>query len=65
MLGAHATARAEPVQIRHEDRTLNADLALPPGGDVRDGLVVMVHGTLMHGRMEIMAALRRAWPSAA
>ncbi|HEX2888462.1 hypothetical protein [Vineibacter terrae] len=53
-------ARAEPVQIRHDGRTLNADLTVPQGGDVRDGLVVLVHGTLMHGRMEIMAALQKA-----
>jgi alpha-beta hydrolase superfamily lysophospholipase len=52
-------ARAEAVQLRHDGRTLNADLALPPGGRVADGIAVLVHGTLMHGRMEIMAALQK------
>ncbi len=56
---ASLQARAEPVQIRHDGRTLNADLTVPQGGDVRNGLVVLVHGTLMHGRMEIMAALQK------
>jgi len=51
--------RAEPMQLQHDGRTLNADLALPPDGNIRDGLVVLVHGTLMHGRMEIMAALQK------
>lgn len=52
-------AHAEAVQIKHDGRTLNADLALPSGGDISGGLVVLVHGTLMHGRMEIMAALQK------
>lgn len=51
--------RAEPVQLQHDGRTLNADLALPSDGDIRSGLVILVHGTLMHGRMEIMAALQK------
>ncbi len=57
--GVVVRAQAEPVQLRHDGRTLNADLALPPGGSIRDGLVILVHGTLMHGRMEIMAALQK------
>jgi alpha-beta hydrolase superfamily lysophospholipase len=58
-VGPPTPARAEAVQLRHDGRTLNADLALPPGGSVAGGLVILVHGTLMHGRMEIMAALQR------
>jgi len=50
---------AEPVQLQHDGRTLNADLTLPSGGDIRSGVVILVHGTLMHGRMEIMAALQK------
>ena len=57
--GLALPARAEEVQLRHEGRTLNADLTLPAGGTIGDGLVILVHGTLMHGRMEIMAALQR------
>ena len=57
--GLNAQARAEAVQLRHEGRMLNADLVLPVDGDGRDGLVILVHGTLMHGRMEIMAALQK------
>ncbi|HJQ56902.1 MAG TPA: alpha/beta hydrolase [Vineibacter sp.] len=57
--GPRGMVRAEPVQLRHDGRTLNADLALPTDGSPADGLVILVHGTLMHGRMEIMAALQR------
>lgn len=56
--GLAAPVRAEAVQLRHEGRTLNAELALPAGATIRNGIVVLVHGTLMHGRMEIMAALQ-------
>src|SRR5262245_46296162 len=51
-------ARAEPVQLLHDGRRLNADLTLPSGGDISRGVVILVHGTLMHGRMEIMASLQ-------
>ncbi len=59
MLVAPGLARAEPVQLQHDGRTLNADLALPSGGAISGGLVILVHGTLMHGRMEIMATLQK------
>ncbi|WP_178131153.1 alpha/beta hydrolase [Reyranella sp. CPCC 100927] len=59
MLTTPGYARAEAVQLQHDGRTLNADLTLPAGGDISGGLVVLVHGTLMHGRMEIMAALQK------
>lgn len=58
-LGLSEPARAEAVQLQHDGRTLNADLTLPSGGDIRSGVVVLVHGTLMHGRMEVMAALQK------
>lgn len=57
--GLSAPVQAEAVQLQHNGRTLNADLALPPDGNIRNGVVVLVHGTLMHGRMEIMAALQK------
>jgi pimeloyl-ACP methyl ester carboxylesterase len=59
LFAANGPAVAEPVQISHEGHRLNADLSVPSGGDLREGLVLLVHGTLMHGRMEIMAALQR------
>jgi pimeloyl-ACP methyl ester carboxylesterase len=54
-----AAVHAEEVQLRHEGRALNGDLVLPPGSDLRSGVMILVHGTLMHGRMEIMAALQK------
>lgn len=50
--------RAEEVKIEKGDLILNADLTLSGGKKVSDGVVLMVHGTLAHKRMEIMVALR-------
>ncbi len=51
---APATGSAKEVKIRHNGLTLNANLTLAPGKTLADGVVLMVHGTLAHGRMEIM-----------
>ncbi|MCW5744688.1 MAG: alpha/beta hydrolase [Alphaproteobacteria bacterium] len=59
-LGFVTPAQAEAVRIAHDGRTLNGELAVPDGGTMSGGLVILVHGTLMHGRMEIMAALQEA-----
>jgi pimeloyl-ACP methyl ester carboxylesterase len=51
------TLAAETVSTRADGRTLNASLAKTdawPGGPV----ALLVHGTLAHGEMEIMASLR-------
>ena len=51
-------ALVENVSLDHQGRTLNANLELAPGKSIKDGVILMTHGTLAHGRMEIMAALQ-------
>ncbi len=51
-------ASAEVVKLKHSGLTLNGNLALAPGKRVQDGVILMVHGTLAHGRMEIMETLQ-------
>lgn len=50
-LAAHA---AEQVTLEHDGRTLIGHLQSV--GDPADGVILMLHGTLAHGRMETMAA---------
>lgn len=57
-LGLSLTAAAADVQIRHAGLTLNGNLELAEGRAVADGLVLITHGTLAHGRMEITQALQ-------
>ena len=52
------SAQAEPVRLVHEGRGLDGNLTLAAGKSVKDGLFLLVHGTLAHNRMEIMAALQ-------
>jgi len=53
-------AAAENVSLAHQGLTLNANLEMAPGKTMKDGVILMTHGTLAHGRMEIMAALQEA-----
>lgn len=58
-LAVPAIAQAEPVQIKPSLLRLNANLELPPGKTVADGVVILVHGMLSHGRQETMVALQK------
>ncbi len=49
---------AERVQISHDDLTLNANLVKVDGNWPAGPVVLMTHGTLAHGNMEIMAGLQ-------
>lgn len=51
-------AQAEEVTHVYQGRTLVAELTLAPGKAVKDGVILMVHGTLGHKDMEIMKSLR-------
>jgi pimeloyl-ACP methyl ester carboxylesterase len=51
-------AIAEQVQITHQDLTLNANLVKVDGNWPAGPVVLMTHGTLAHGNMEIMAGLQ-------
>jgi len=56
---APGVAAAEPVQIKPSLTRLNANLELPPGKTVGDGVVVIVHGMLSWYGQETVAALQK------
>ena len=57
-IAAALPVAAEPVQLSHDGRVLNGEVQLAEGRSVRDGVLLLVHGTLAHNRMEIMSALQ-------
>ncbi|MFP4462725.1 MAG: alpha/beta hydrolase [Guyparkeria sp.] len=52
---AHA---ADRVELEHDDMTLIGHMEMAPDSEVEDGVVLMVHGTLAHGQMEIMRGMQ-------
>ncbi|TDY02840.1 alpha/beta hydrolase [Thiohalophilus thiocyanatoxydans] len=59
-LGSGA-AQAKQVQTDYEDLKLNAELVQADGSSLEEGVVLMVHGTLAHGQMEIMKGLQNVF----
>jgi pimeloyl-ACP methyl ester carboxylesterase len=56
---AAAPLRAEEVRIEHQGLDVLGNLDLAPGKSLKaDGVVLLLHGTLAHNRMEIMSALQ-------
>lgn len=55
---------AEEVQIRHGELTLNANLEAVEDTWPKGPVVLLTHGTLAHGGMEIMVALQEAFTEA-
>ncbi|HYH21197.1 MAG TPA: alpha/beta fold hydrolase [Azospirillum sp.] len=53
-----AAVRAEPVERTADGLRLGGELVR--AGDLKDGVVLLVHGTLAHHRMELMQALQAA-----
>ena len=53
-------AWAEPVSLDAGGQTLHAELTLPDGGTLADGIVLIVHGTLATHRMELVESLQAA-----
>ena len=53
-------ASAEEVTLKDQDRSLHAELSLADGKTLADGVIVLLHGTLAHNRMEIIQALETA-----
>lgn len=51
-------AFAEPIQLEHEDLKLNAKLVKAQDSWTEGPVVLMTHGTLAHGEMEIMSGLQ-------
>lgn len=54
-----APVMSKEVTIRHDRLTLNANLQMAKGKSLADGVLLMVHGTLAHNRMETIATLQR------
>jgi pimeloyl-ACP methyl ester carboxylesterase len=50
-------AKAEEVKLKQGGLTLNAELTLADGKALRDGIVLMVHGTLAHNAMDTIKNL--------
>ncbi|WP_019569890.1 alpha/beta fold hydrolase [Thioalkalivibrio sp. ALE11] len=51
-------AAAERVTLEHDGLNLVGHLAEGSGAAPEDGVVLMLHGTLAHGRMEVMTAVQ-------
>jgi len=49
---------ADRVELEHDDMTLVGYMETAPGSSVEEGVVLMVHGTLAHGQMEIMSSMQ-------
>jgi len=56
--GAPHKAGAEEVSLSAGGLTLGGNLEIAPGKALKDGVVLMTHGTLAHNRMEIIATLQ-------
>ena len=52
------TASAEEVTLKHKGLVLNANLVLAEDKTLGDGVMLIVHGTLAHNRMEIITTLQ-------
>jgi alpha/beta superfamily hydrolase len=52
-------AQAEEVRTRLRGVTLNGELVLTDGRQLEDGVTLLVHGTLAHNKMELIANLQR------
>src|SRR5262245_57576967 len=54
-----SAARAEEVRTRLRGTTLNGELTLTAGKQLEDGVTLIVHGSLAHDKMELIAALQK------
>jgi pimeloyl-ACP methyl ester carboxylesterase len=55
-----AAARAAEVRIEHKGLGLLGEAALAPGKTWKDGAILLVHGTMMHARMDTIADTQKA-----
>lgn len=58
VLVSHHGAQAEAVQIKKDGLALNGNLAPAGGKTVKDGVVLITHGTLAHNGMEVIKAMQ-------
>ncbi len=54
-----AMADGKNVQIVHQGLQLNANLTMASGKSLKDGAVLITHGTLAHNGMQIIAAMQK------
>jgi pimeloyl-ACP methyl ester carboxylesterase len=57
LFSAFSAVQAEEVTVKQGDITLRGDLSLAEGKTTKDGVILMLHGTLAHNQMEIMQSL--------
>jgi hypothetical protein len=48
LFAAFSAAKAEEVTVKQGDVTLRGDLSLAEGKTTKDGVILMLHGTLQH-----------------
>ncbi|MEX2430947.1 MAG: alpha/beta fold hydrolase, partial [Dehalococcoidia bacterium] len=58
LLATTGIQAAEQVQLEKDGLTHLAYLEMAPGKSMDDGVILMLHGTMAHGRMEIMEAFQ-------
>ena len=58
LCAASITAHAEEIKIKPGALTLNGQLELAEGKTLKDGVVLIVHGTLAHNDMDLLRNLR-------
>lgn len=59
LVSSHAGfASAQEVRLTHAGLTLNANLVLAQDKELKDGVILMTHGTLAHNGMEIISTLQ-------
>lgn len=54
---AFTTVQAEEVTVKQGDTTLRGELTLADGKTAKDGVILLLHGTFAHNKMEIMQSL--------
>lgn len=57
LFAAFSTVNADEVTVKQGDIELRGDLTLADGKTAKDGVIMMLHGTLANNKMEIMQAL--------
>ena len=51
---------AKEITLAHKGLNISANLEVAEGSNIKNGVVLMTHGTLAHNKMEIMSTLQRA-----
>jgi len=60
LCAAFSSLHAEEMTVKQGNIELRGDLTLAKGKTVQDGVILMLHGTLAHNKMEIMQAVADA-----